>query len=236
MFLTRATCLPLDIEAYAAALEWVGTRLSAQLGGSYSTTCIDCLQSAETTHFVWIRQATCSNCGATFPRDESTRRGGYFYCPVCTSRTDPRSVASPRLDRILYRCPCRSGDRRAKQKAPDTDDLALAANPPAIASLRPELATPLTPNARHDVFPGMTVSDLFTVRAQFVLSALRTLIDQAPCSDSVRDCLILAFVSSLPQSSRLHSIDYRPNRVLGSRGWTVPSYWIASGHFELTHS
>jgi 16S rRNA G966 N2-methylase RsmD len=42
----------------------------------------------------------------------------------------------------------------------------------------------------------------------------------------------MAFTGSLAQSSRLHSIDFRPGRKYRSRGWTLPSYWIASGHFE----
>jgi hypothetical protein len=78
----------------------------------------------------------------------------------------------------------------------------------------------------------MIVGSLFTSRAQRVLSLLRNLIDEAPCSPTTRDFLLLAFTSSLAQSSRLHSIDLRPGREYRSRGWTLPSYWIASGHFE----
>jgi hypothetical protein len=78
----------------------------------------------------------------------------------------------------------------------------------------------------------MAVADLFTMRAAIVISVLRNAIEQVPCAPSVRDCLLLAFLSSLAQSSRLHSIDFRPGRTYASRGWTIASYWVASGHFE----
>jgi hypothetical protein len=132
---------------------------------------------------------------------------------------------------VLLRCDC-DGSASLKEKEPDEHDVELATESARRQRIRDEFSAPLTTNARHDVFPGMTVGSLFTPRAQRLISSLRELIERAACSELTREFLLLAFTASLPQSSRLHSIDFRPGRKLRSRGWTVPSYWIASGHFE----
>ena len=230
VFITRLTSLPLDIAEFDQAVGWIGSRLANATEQVYATTCPDCGRTTEATHYVWTNQATCERCALSWPTDESNRRGGFFYCPQCGHPLPRGDFNQEKLVRVLAFCKC-GNKGRLKEKEPDAlDAVALAAN--RLDSVRPEFSIPLTVNTRHDVFPGMTLGSLFTDRAQQVLSALRRLIDECPFSQSAREFLLLAFTASLAQSSRLHSIDFRPGRAYRSRGWTVPSYWIASGHFE----
>ena len=231
IFVSRMTCLPLDIPEFEDMVGRIAKSLAELTEHSYETLCPECHHAAEATHFVWVNEATCEWCGTTSSTDESNRKGGYFYCLNCGHRLKRGDTDQERLVKILLRCDC-DDSANLKEKDPDEHDLRRATVSTRGSSVREEFSMPLTVNARHDVSPGMTVGSLFTQRAQGVISSLRESIAHVPCSDATREFLLLAFTASLPQSSRLHSIDFRPGRRFRSRGWTIPSYWIASGHFE----
>lgn len=230
-FISRMTCLPADLQEFGDAAAAVNNALVDVSKELYSTTCPGCRQVAEATYYVWVSEATCQRCLQAWPLDDAIRRGGYFYCRQCGHRLTREDTSRERLVKVLVSCKC-NGSARLKQKEPDDEDFQRAASADGLTRIRPEFRTALTVNTRHDVFAGMTVGSLFTARARAVLSALRNLIDEVSASALTKEFLLLAFTASLPQSSRLHSIDFRPRRTYRSRGWTLPSYWVASGHFE----
>jgi len=129
---------------------------------------------------------------------------------------------------VKYRCVC-SGDALLRHSLTPAESAAVARTRYTPGYWYPDQR--LITNTRINIHDGMTVADLFTPRNLAALSALRDGIGRLREKD-VRKSLLFAFTSALAQVSKLHSIDMRPGREWGSRGWTARGYWIAPGFIE----
>lgn len=129
---------------------------------------------------------------------------------------------------IFYRCRCSS---QTIIKNPDNKDKHI------IESSKKIKINDWYPNnlALPKIRPGKreakNIYDLFTLRNLYSLSKIHSTISNLS-SGNIRDCLLLAFSSSLPQCSRLSGIDKRDKARITSKGWVLSSFWIMREHIE----
>jgi|GEM_PF-3678991 len=160
-------------------------------------------------------ETSCKNCGETVQISYLVHEG---------SDQDLRGETPLQ---ISYRCPCMV---RTQTKDPDRKDyrLAKAANQLETTDWYPEdLALP---HIRHGFREAGHIKDLFSNRNLFSLTKIYASIFQHS-SGIVRDCLLLAFSSSLAQCSRLCGVDRR-GRHTSAMGWILTSFRVMKHHVE----
>ncbi|MGQ0552838.1 MAG: DUF1156 domain-containing protein [Planctomycetota bacterium] len=62
-WIVRQALAPLDIAAFAAAAADVAARVENTVGQFYSTLCTECGHDADVKYFIWVKTATCPECG-----------------------------------------------------------------------------------------------------------------------------------------------------------------------------
>jgi len=128
---------------------------------------------------------------------------------------------------ILYKCTCTP---RTQIKKPDNKDYDLieASRQIKITDWYPMNLD--LPQIRPGIGEARGIKDLYTWRNLYSLSKLYSAIFHHS-SGPVRDCLLLAFSSSLPQCSRLSGVDHRQGRV-SAMGWILTSFRVMKEHIE----
>jgi NAD(P)H-flavin reductase/16S rRNA G966 N2-methylase RsmD len=161
-------------------------------------------------------ETSCMNCGMT---------GQISY--VVHEGTD-HDLRDETPLQISYKCPCKG--KRTQTKAPDRKDhqLIKAANEVETTDWYPEDL--VLPHIRHGYREAKHIKDLFSNRNLFSLTKIYASISQHS-SGIVRDCLLLAFSSSLAQCSRLCGVDRRGSRI-SAMGWILTSFRIMKYHVE----
>lgn len=62
-WIVRQSLSSLDLRRYKQRVQEISVELQERLGALYRTTCPTCLHLAEVKYFIWVKQATCRNCG-----------------------------------------------------------------------------------------------------------------------------------------------------------------------------
>ena len=129
--------------------------------------------------------------------------------------------------KIYYYCSCSS---KTLQKEPDNEDLDRIKQIKFIniSDWYPkDLNLPQIRPGRRE---ARTIYDLFTKRNLYSLSIIYKLISEIS-PGIIRNCLLMAFSSALPQCSRLAGIERRNEDYL-AMGWILTSFRIMQEHIE----
>lgn len=148
---------------------------------------------------------------------------------VAYDSPDESSIQSEVPVQISYRCSC---SKSVLIKSAEPEDIALSQSidPTDISDWFPiDLRLP---NIRRGIREAKNIFDLYTNRNLLALSRIYSTINQ--CSSGiVRDCLLLAFSSSLSQCSRLAGVDHRKGEGhVSAMGWILTSFRVMKEHVE----
>jgi len=162
-------------------------------------------------------------------------------CPLCGQLVEANAViwhANSPIE-IRYTCSCQKQARGSIWKDVDTADLTRLADIENLAIPYWYPQNELVWNTRVNVSKGMKVSDLFTNRNLYALSAIHSAVEAIEDS-RVRDQMRFCFTSSLAQASKLVFVIRKRGRETGQiretkevGSWATRGYWIPPEYFEV---
>jgi NAD(P)H-flavin reductase/16S rRNA G966 N2-methylase RsmD len=161
-------------------------------------------------------ETRCSKCG----------KRAFISYVVYVGEND-RDLSDEAPIQIFYRCTCATA---VQAREPDDSDRALleATRRIEVVDWYPDDLK--LPQSRGETREARGIRDLYTRRNLYSLAKMYSKISQHS-SGTVRDCLLLAFSSSLPLCSRLCGVDKRKG-TLAAMGWILTSFRIMKQHIE----
>jgi len=159
----------------------------------------------------------CTRCG---------KRAYLSYVVHAGDNTDNLEIEVP--TQISYRCSC---SPRLLFKDPDKRDKKLIHQSRTIKITDWYPNDLILPQIRPGDREAKTIRDLYTIRNLYSLSKIYAEISKID-NEPVKNCLLLAFSSALPQCSRLSGVDKRLNDRVSAMGWILTSFRVMREHVE----
>lgn len=155
-------------------------------------------------------------------------------CPHCSKPTTIEAMIwqEKKPLEIRYQCPCVKQAKASMWKKIENYDLKKLANIESMSIPYWYPQNELIWNSRVNVSRGMKVSDLFTKRNLYALSAIYNAIDHIK-DPSMKDIMRFCFTSSLGQASKMVFVYRKPSRDKQVGGWATRGYWIPPEYFEI---
>lgn len=238
-FVTRTELLPLDVEAYAAAVQRVTENFMLSTTSLYETSCRKCTQNARVNWYEHSIVVTCSSCKSEFAISDGVKAGlGTWSCPACSApvKAAPSADAVTSLVRLMVECE-RCGTDIVP---PNSDDLLRQER---LDASRADVLT-----EHHAQLPDLPVPDnnmqresalhkkgifnfqqFFTTRQLSALAQIRLAIDEE--DEDLRPHLLLAFSSTLRFANRMvtRNTSWRGDRPLE---WVGTGFWLPTVYLD----